>query len=232
MKENFNQSSKSDYSGHRKRLRERYKKVKLKGWQDYEILELLLTYVIPRKDTKPVAKRLIRSFKSLSGVLETPKEDLQEIEGVGERTALLFDLLKQSSVKYLKENLDNRDILSSPEAVYNYLRASLKGCKNEELKAIFLNSRNAPIAIEKIQEGTVNKSVVYPRKVIEQALRHKAVSVIFAHNHPGGSLKPSFDDREMTERLKSALNTVDIALLDHIIISSQGYFSFKEKKLI
>lgn len=230
--EKFIQPQKPDYLGHRARLRERYKKTDFETWPDYEILELILTYAIPRRDTKSIAKRLVKRFKNLSGVLDASREDLKEIKGVGENASILLNLFKPISAIYLKENLYKRNLLSSPQAVYEYLRASLKGSKDEEFKVIFLNNRNEPMAIEKIHEGTVNKSVVYPRKIVEGALKHKATSVIFAHNHPGGSLKPSFEDQEVTRKLITALKTVDIEVLDHIIISSQGYLSFKEEKII
>ncbi len=231
-KKNLIMQVKPDCSGHRERLRRRYEKCGIENWQDYEILELLLTCIISRLDTKPLAKRLIKRFKTFSGVLEASPDEMVLIEGVGKKTALFLHLLKDICAVYLKEDLVRHDVLSSPRAVYDYLKVSLKGSRNEEFKVIFLNSRNVPVAIEKIQEGTVDRSVVYPRKIVEQALRHRAVSVIFSHNHPGGALNPSDEDRVITRKLKEALSTVDITVLDHIIISSKGYLSFKEEKLI
>ena len=126
---------------------------------------------------------------------------------------------------FIKKNL-----LSSPDLVFNYLKASAGSSKDEKFKAIFLNSTNKLLAVETIQEGTVNKSAVYPRKIVERALYNNAVGVIVAHNHPGGGLKPSQDDHMVTNAIREALKIVDISLLDHIIIGSDGYFSFRENR--
>lgn len=224
--------SKPDYLGHRKRLRTKFKKTGLSGWQDYEILELILTYCVARIDTKPIAKALLRKFKTLGAVLDADEEDLESVSGIGFRSAILLKLFREVGEIYLKSGLKKTDSVSSPRAVYDYLAVSLKGKKEEEFKVIFLNSANRPIEVETVQVGTVDKSAIYPRKVVERALKCSAVSVIVAHNHPGGSLKPSEDDIQITEALKSALATVDISLLDHVIISGEGYFSFKEKGIL
>ena len=224
--------SKPDYLEHRKRLRTKFKETGLSGWQDYEILELILTYCVARIDTKPIAKALLRKFKTLGAVLDADEEDLQSVSGIGFRSAILLKLFREVGEIYLKSGLKKTDSVSSPGAVYDYLAVSLKGKKEEEFKVIFLNSANRPVETETVQVGTVDKSAIYPRKVVERALKCSAVSVIVAHNHPGGSLKPSEDDIQITEALKSALATVDISLLDHVIISGDGYFSFKEKGIL
>jgi DNA repair protein RadC len=223
---------KPDYLGHRERLRAKFKKIGLSEWQDYEILEFILNYCIARKDTKPAAKALLRKFKTIGSVLDADEEDLQSVPGMGPASAALLKLFRGVSEIYLKSRLKKTDSLSSPGAVYDYLAVSLKGKKEEEFKVIFLNSANRPVEIETLQVGTVDKSAIYPRKVVARALKHSAVSLIVAHNHPGGSLKPSQDDIRITEALTSALSTVDISLLDHIIISDEGYLSFKEKGLL
>ncbi len=222
----------ADYIGHRQRLREKFTKTGLSGWRDYEILELILTYCISRRDTKPTAKALLRKFKTLGEVLNADEREIQSVRGIGPRSALLLKLFREVAASYLGARLKKTDSLSSPQAVYDYLAVSLKGKREEELRAIFLNSRNQALEIETIQVGTVDKSPVYPRKIVERALKHNAVSVIVAHNHPGGSLKPSQDDVQITERLKQALETVDISLLDHVIISAEGYLSFRERGLL
>jgi DNA repair protein RadC len=223
-----NKKENPSYIGHRKRIKEKYKKAGLTGWLNYEILELALGYAISRKDTKPIAKKLLAKFKTFNAILDAKIEDLQEIEGVSQHTALFLKFLKDIAVVYSKQGLYKKELLSSPRSVYNYLKVSLKGAVDEKVKAIFLNNRNYLVAIETIQEGVVNKSVVYPRKIVERALYHHAAAVIIAHNHPGGSLIPSKDDYEVTKAVRAALNTVDIALLDHIIVGADSYFSFKE----
>lgn len=222
---------KPDYIGHRKRIKEKYKAGGLNGWLGYEVLEFALSYAISRKDTKPIAKELLSKFKTINGVLDADRKELEKVRGISEHTALFLGFLKDISILYLEKGLYNKDLVSSPDVVYGYLKASLKGILNEEFKAMFLNSRNRLLAIETIQIGTVNKSVVYPRKIVERALYNHATGVIIAHNHPGGSLNPSEDDCRVTKAIKDALKTVDIVLLDHILIGGDSYFSFKENSI-
>ena len=233
MRSGRKQIIKPDYLNHRQRIREKYLKSGLDNWHDYEILELILTYAIPRKDTKPVAKALLRKFKSIRGVFDAEMEELNKVSGIGANAAILINLFKEVVSLYLLEDLlEQKYVISSPKAVYNYLQASLRGSKDEIFKVIFLNTANRPVKAETIHVGTVNKAVVYPRKVVEHALKNKATSVILAHNHPGGSLTPSEDDKNITQTLIKALGTVDVNVLDHIIIGLEGYFSFKEHRLI
>jgi DNA repair protein RadC len=224
-------ASEPDYIGHRKRIKEKYKRGGLKGWLDYEVLEFALSYAILRKNTKPIAKELLARFKSINGVLDADRKELESISGISEHTALFLSFLKDIAILYLEKGLYNKDLVSSPDVVYDYLKVSLKGTPDEEFRAIFLNSRNCLLAIETIQTGTVNKSVIYPRKIVERALYNHATGVIIAHNHPGGSLKPSEDDCRVTNAIKDALKTVDIVLLDHILIGGDSYFSFKENSI-
>jgi DNA repair protein RadC len=232
MKEEKNISLKPSYTGHRRRLKERYKKSGTAGWQDYEILELILSYAISRKDTKPIARELLARFKNINGVLDADRKDLNAVSGISEHTSLFLNLLKDITIVYSETGIQNKNLLSSPQAVYAYLKVSLKGSADEEFKALFLNSRNHLLAVETLQTGTVNKSVVYPRKIVEKALYYHAVGIIIAHNHPAGTLEPSEDDRKVTSAVKNALDLVEINLLDHIIIGGNGYFSFNEKGLI
>jgi len=220
-----------DYLGHRDRIKSKYKSGGMRGWLDYEVLEFALSFAISRKDTKPIAKGLLSKFKTLNGVLDADRKELGKIRGISEHTVLFLNFLKDMVVVYLEKELYKKDLVSSPDVVYDYLKASLKGVADEEFKVVFLNSRNRLLAVETIQKGTVNKSVVYPRKIVERALHNHATGVIIAHNHPGESLKPSENDRTITKVIKEALKTVDIVLLDHIIIGGNAYFSFKENSV-
>jgi DNA repair protein RadC len=220
------------YMGHRQRIKDKYEKSGIAGWLDYEVLELALSYAIARKDTKPIAKELITRFETINGVLDADSKELKSVSGLSEHTALFLKLLKDIAVLYLEKGLHDKDLLSSPELVFNYLKASLKGCADEEFKALFLNGRNQLIAVEALQTGTVNRSAIYPRKIVERALYHHAVGVIIAHNHPAGTLTPSKEDGMVTKAIKDALKTVEISLLDHVIIGSNGYFSFNKKGLL
>lgn len=227
----MSEAKKPSYLGHRQRIKEKYEKSGIDGWLDYEVLELALSYAIPRKDTKPIAKELISRFKTINGVLDSDIKELRTINGISNHIALFLNLLKDIAILYLEKGLYNKDLLSSPQVVYDYLKASLKGAVDEEFKTLFLDSRNQLIAVETLKTGTVNRSVVYPRKIVEQALYNHAAGVVIAHNHPAGTLQPSQDDIKITNAIKTALETVDIVLLDHIIIGGNGYFSFKANGL-
>ncbi len=221
------EAKKPSYIGHRQRIKEKYEKSGIDGWLDYEVLELVLSYAIPRKDTKLIAKELLSRFKTINGVLDSDRKELRTVTGISEHTALFLKLLKDVAILYMENGIHNRDLLSSPQVVYDYLKVSLKGAVDEEFKMLFLDSRNQLIAVETFKIGTVNRSVVYPRKVVERALYNHAVGVIIAHNHPAGTLQPSQDDRGVTKAIKEALKTVDITLLDHIIIGNNDYYSFR-----
>ncbi len=230
-KKTMTKFKKPSYLGHRQRIKEKYIKSKMAGWLDYEVLELALSYAIARKDTKPIAKELLKKFKTLNGVLDADRKELQTIKNISEHSALFLQFLKDISILYIEKGIHNRDLLSSPQMVFDYLKVSLKGLANEELKMLFLDTRNQLIAIETFKAGTVNRSVVFPRKIVERALYHHAVGVIIAHNHPAGSLEPSIEDKAITKAIREALKTVDIKLLDHIIIGGNKYFSFIENNL-
>ncbi|MFH1714989.1 MAG: DNA repair protein RadC [Elusimicrobiota bacterium] len=216
--------------GHRKRIKEKYLKKGIAGWHDYEVLELLLTYAIPQKDTKPIAKRLLSKFKTFDSVLTADIKELQKVTGIAEHSAILLKLFKDIAEKFLEKRIIDVDILSSPNNVYDYLKIIMKGKKNEEFFVLFLDSKNHVIASEQLQTGTVNESVIYPRNIVERALLNHAVSVIIAHNHPSGLTEPSADDMKATEAVKQALKTVDISLIDHIIVGAGSYYSFMENK--
>ncbi len=224
-------TQKLSHIGHRQRIKDKYEKSGINGWLDYEILELVLSYAIPRKDTKTIAKELLSRFKTINGVLDSDRKELKNITGVSGHTALFLSLLKDITILYLENRLHNKDLLSSPQVVYNFLKASLKGAVNEEFKVLYLNNKNQLISIETLNTGTVNQSAIYPRKVVERALYNHAVSVIISHNHPAGTLEPSKEDCAVTKAIKDALKTVDIALLDHIIIGNNDYFSFRKNNI-
>lgn len=224
--------SQPHYFGHRERLKNRFLKNSINGLQDYEAIELLLTYSISQKDTKTVAKALLQRFKNISGVLSAEVHELEEIKGIGKNSAILINLTRSLLELYMKEKAFSGRKLSSPHAVIDYCRISVGRLKDEQFRAIFLNTQNELLAEEIIQEGTVDQAVVYPRRVLEKALKHRASGIIFVHNHPGGGLKPSENDVELTRRLKDTLKEMGIKIHDHFIITKEGYYSFHENKLL
>ncbi len=220
------------YTDHRKRLRERFRKAGGEAMHDYELLELLLTFAIPRKDVKPVAKDLIRRFGSLSGVLDADPNELEKVPAVGPVSATLIRLVKELCGAYLGERMKERDVLSSPQAVADFARVKMAGLPHEAFMVIYLNTKNAVIAHEIVHHGTVDRAIVYPRRVIESALAHHASGVILVHNHPSGHPEPSEDDKRLTRTLVEAARPLDIRVLDHLVVGRDRCFSFAEHRLL
>jgi len=226
------EESKPKGEGHRKRLREKFIKSGIAGFHDYEIVELLLTLGTPRKDCKQQAKAAIKKFKTLRGVLEAPLEKLQEIKGIGPHNAFGIKLVQEVAREFLKEKILQKPICKSSKEVFDYLYHSMRDLKKEIFKVIFLDGKNQIIDIEDLFEGTLNISSVYPREIIKSAIKYHAASLIFVHNHPSGSPEPSLSDKEITKDLIAASNTMQIKVLDHIIIGENRYFSFADEGLI
>jgi DNA repair protein RadC len=220
------------YHGHRQRLRQRFRGGGVAALQDYELLELLLSFALPRTDVKPLAKNLIRHFGSLTQVLDTPAGALMEFPGLGESSATLISLIKACAAYYLRAEAVKRRAIPSLQALVDYCRAAMGGLPDEQFRVLFLNSQNEIMAEEIVQEGTINQTVVYPRKVLELALKHKAAALILVHNHPSGNLTPSAADRDLTRALVQAAKPLNLTVHDHLIISRQGYFSLAEHNLL
>ncbi len=217
--------------GHRKRLRERYIESGLAGFADYEIVELLLTLGSPRRDCKQQAKEAVKKFKTLRGVLEAAPEELQQIEGIGAHNSFGISLVQEVAREYLKQCVIEKQVFSSSQEVFDYLYHSMRGLKKEIFKVIYLNSQNQVIEIEDLFQGTVDSSVVHIREVIESAIKHKAVSMIFVHNHPSGNPAPSQSDKDLTRDLIMAAGAVGLKVLDHIVIGDNKYYSFSGEGL-
>jgi len=218
--------------GHRQRLKEKFLKSGLKAFLDYEIVELLLTLGMPRRDCKAQAKEAIKKFKTLREVLEADEEDLQKIKGIGPHNVFGIKLIQEVSRRFLKERMMSKPVCHSPKEVFDYLYHSLRDLKREKFKVIFLDAKNQIIEERTLFEGTVDASAVYPREIMKSALRYDASSLIFVHNHPTGDPEPSSSDRRITKELVFAASMMQIRVLDHIIIGNNCYFSFADKGLI
>ena len=218
--------------GHRERLPARYRQGGESTLQDYELLELLLTYAIPRRDTKLLAKKLFERFGTLARVFEADPATLEEVDGIGPQAATLISLIRPLATRFLKAVPAGKTLLRSTAEAAAYFQAKLKGLLEEEVHVAFVNARNAVTATERLQRGTVDQSVVYVRQVIERALAHKASGFILAHNHPSGDPTPSSHDRELTQAVKAAAATVGIRFLDHLIIGDATPFSFKANGIL
>ncbi len=212
--------------GHRRRLRERFIEGGLTGFHDYEAVELLLSLGTPRRDCKPQAKEAIRRFKTLRGVLAASIEELQQIEGIGPHSAFGIRLVQEVAREFLKESLVDRPVYQSSQEVFDYLYHSMRDLKKETFKVIYLNAQHQIIGTDDLFHGTVDGSFVPPREVMESALQKNAVALIFAHNHPSGSVEPSKSDHELTRDLVYAGSIMQISVLDHLIIGDNRYYSF------
>lgn len=220
--------------GHRERLRKRYIKSGLEGFNDYEVLELLLTYSIARKDVKPIAKELIEKFGTIDEIAKSDVKSLLEVDGIGEGSAVFLKLIGDIALTLYREKIEDKDILTikNKNSLLSYLRGEIGYSPREEFKILFLDSSNKLIASETLFYGTIDKSAIYPREIVERVIKNRAKSVIFAHNHPSGSISPSKKDIELTQYMYDSLKLLEIRLLDHIIITKNSYFSFLEEGLI
>jgi DNA repair protein RadC len=218
--------------GHRMRLKQKYITAGIQAFSDYEIIELLLSYAIPRRDTKPLAKELIRQFGSIKEVIDADLADLKKIDGIGEHTAILFSLAKELSSLYLKKKAKEKVQISCTSELIDFCRTTLGGKKDEEFWLIYLNVQNRIIEFERMQKGTVDQAFVYPRQILENALQKKASAIILVHNHPSGNVRPSDADIRITRTICEKSRILEIAVHDHIIIGRDSFFSFREEGLM
>lgn len=223
---------KEDMLGHRKRLREKFLKSGLEGFQDYEVIELLLSLGTPRRDCKPQAKEAIRRFKSLRGVLEASEADLEQIKGIGPHSVFGIKFMQAVAREFLKEKSVGKTVCSSSQEIFDYFYHSMRDLKKEIIKIVYLNSQNQIVEFRDSAQGTVDSSFIYPREVIEGAIKCQAVSLVIVHNHPSGNPEPSENDKELTRELVYAGTVLKINILDHIIIGDNRFFSFAAAGLI
>lgn len=223
-----------DYLGHRERLRRRFLLGGGRDMPDYELLELLLTIAIPRRDVKPLAKELIRKFGSFAEVVNAPLEELMLVKGVKENTAAVLRIVRECSVRSSWQSLKGMDapVISDFDAMVDYCRSAMAYQTVEEFRIIFLNSKLYVIGEEIQQRGTVDQVAIHPREVIKSAMMHGASAMILVHNHPSGIVTPSKADMEITKRIKEAAEAVSIRLFDHLIISKSSVYSFHNQGFV
>ncbi len=177
-------------------------------------------------------KTFLRISAHFRHVLEAPVEQLTQVNGMGEHAALLIKLFRECGQYYLRETLGKRDIVSSPADLVAYCKSAMAHLGDEQFRVVYLNAKNEIIKDEVVQEGTVDQTAVYPRKIIERALNENAVALILVHNHPSGNPEPSVHDRNLTSSIVSAAATFDIKVHDHIVIGRNGYRSFREEGML
>ena len=219
-------------SGHRSRLRERFRKAGRQAFADYELLELLLTYAIPRKDTKLLAKELIEKFGSFAAVIDQPRERLMQIDGIGNQTSIFLSTIRASLTRYLEQKVENTRTITKPEDVAEFLRIQLGANQRECLMILCLNDANRLVHHDTVIEGTVNKAPFYPREIIKTALMHNATGLIMVHNHPSGDPTPSENDHRITGIMEELVKEFNIMFHDHLIVTPRSAFSIKTGKLL
>jgi DNA repair protein RadC len=220
------------YAGHRERLRARFLTCGAEALQDYELVELLLFPVIPRRDVKPLAKALIQSFGSLWGVVTATPERLRREFSFSDATIGALTVVGAAALRGTRQQMLKRPVLSSWQALLDYCQAAMAGEETEHLRLLFLDRKNALIAEEVHQRGTVDHTPVYPREVVRRALELSATGLILVHNHPTGDPSPSRDDIAMTKEIVRAAAALGVAVHDHLIIARGRHASFKAMGLL
>ena len=228
-----------DNQGHRERIKEKFLKNGIDGFAEYEILELLLTYCIPRKDTKPIAKELLNKFKSLDNVFKADLDKLSAIDGLGKNTVAFLKLIGDLPSIIYKDELKNKKLvdketlkISNKDILLKYLRNKIGYEEIEKFYVLYLSSSNEVIEFEENSVGTLDRSSVYPREIYKKIINLNAKSIILAHNHPSDNITPSKCDIELTNEIAKGLKNFGALLIEHIIITKNSYFSFLEEGLI
>ena len=222
----------NDNREHRKRLRQKFLTAGMDALHDYEVVELFLTCAIPRGDVKPQAKELLRKFGSLKGIVDAEIGDLQKIRGVGRESAIVIKFIKEVAALYLLQKAKEKPQVTCTTELLDFCRATMGTKKDEEFCVIYLDAQNQILDFETVQKGIANQAVVYPRQVLERALRNKASALILAHNHPSGHVRPSDADIRLTKTIQETAKALDILIHDHIIIGENRFFSFREEGLM
>lgn len=226
------EAQESEGSGHRERLRKRLLAGGPDALLDHELVEYLLALAIPRRDTKPLAKKLLREFGSLNGLFSADAEAIARSGGLGETGVAALKIVHAAALRVLSEPVRCQPILGSWQALLDYLRADLAGLTVERVRVLHLNSRNMLIRDELMAEGSIDQAVVHVREVIRRAMDFGAAAIILVHNHPSGDPSPSRADIQLTKQIAEAGRLLGIAVHDHIIIGANGHSSLRAAGLL
>lgn len=233
------EKTKNNAKGHRERVRKKFLENGFNGLEDYEVLELLLFYVIPRKDTKAIAKELIKKFKTLANVLKADTLELKTVNGLGDVAITFLKMMGALPEKIYEDKLknqklikDDRNKITDKEVLLSFLRNKIGYEDVEKFYVVYLSSSNEVIAFEESSSGTLDRSSIYPREIYKRVIMENAKSIIIAHNHPSGNTCPSKCDIDITNEIAKGLKNFGALLLEHIIITRDSYFSFLEEGLI
>ncbi len=220
------------HDGHRERLRNRYRREGLSGFAPHEILELLLTFAIPRIDTNPLAHELLSRFGSLPKVLEATPEELEQVPGIGPQAATLLTMIMPLFRAYEQEKFAPGVRLNTYAELSAYCRSLFLGVRNEQMYLLCFDAKLKLLAATLIAQGTPAEVSVLPRQIMQELMRHNAVGAVITHNHPSGSPKPSQEDMDLTEAIQQMLGSVGIRLYDHVIIAGNVNYSFAANRML
>lgn len=221
-----------DATGHRERLRQRLVETGPDGLLDHEIVEYLLFLTIPRIDTKPVAKALIAEFGGIAGLLTADAKAIARVKGMGDRSVAAIKIVQAAALRMLRDTVMDKPVLSSWQALLDYLRADMAHLKTERVRVLHLNSRNILIRDEVMAEGSVDQAAVHVREVIRRAMDLGSAGIILVHNHPSGDPAPSRADIQLTREISEAGRRLGIMVHDHVIIGASGHSSMRALGLI
>ena len=225
---------KPHYHGHRERLRKRFRRSGFAGFAEHEVIELILTLAIPRSDMKEPAKALLQHFGGLRGILDASLSELQTVKGIGEIAATALHIIRESATLYLQEVSETEEALHDSERLSDFWRMRIGAFKHEVFAVAYLDSglRLLRNGVEVLQEGTIDRAAVYPRRVVEAALKRQAAAIVLAHNHPNGNVDPSEHDKIVTRAIVLAAETIRLRVVDHLIVSLKETFSFRKAGLL
>ena len=225
-------SSKQAGIGHRDRLRQRLLKGGAEALADYEVLEFLLFAAIPRGDTKPLAKALIAHFGSLAGVLNADPRALQQVKGLGQSSAAALKAVAIASRRMTRAQLVEKPLLSSWQALVDYLTADMAHLTVERVRVLYLDAKNRLIDDHHVGDGSIDEAAIHPSEVIRKAMDVGASALILVHNHPSGNPEPSRADIQITRKIAEAGRLLGVTVHDHVIVGREGHVSLRAKGLI
>ena len=213
------------HEGHRSRLKARFLEQGIDNFEQHNILELLLFYSIPRKDTNEIAHELLKSFGTLKGVFDADFNDLIKVDGIKENSAALIKLIPAIARAYATDKYSSNYLFDTAEKIGDFFLDKYVGEKNEIIYLLLLNNKYEMLDVVKLHEGSVNSAQISPRKVLDLVVKYNASMIVLAHNHPDGNAYPSMEDIETTSDLMATFNLVDVRLLEHYVVSNNDYYT-------
>jgi len=221
-------------TGHRQRLRERFLSVGLHGFAEHEVLELVLTLAIPRRDVKTQAKRLLEQFGSLRGVMDASPEALRSVDGIGNAAITALGIIRAVAELYIRQTIESSSDGLAVDDLATLWRMRIGAMQTEVFEVAYLDSGRQVLTngIERLAEGTIDRAAVYSRRVMEAAVKRQAAGLVFAHNHPNGVAEPSEQDKLLTRALVLAAQTLEIEVVDHLVVTPNDVFSFRKEGLL